>query len=290
MRVAAMIALGLRASIFLCVLVLGLRASIRDATVVFRSPYLLVSSVVSMYVMMPAVAIALATSFELHPAVKIALIALALSPVPPFLPQQVLKAGGAAPYTIGLLVASTVLSVVVIPVALEFFHRMLDVPLRLSGGQLTNVLLFTTVLPLALGMIIRRALPHAAERAMKPLSLVANVVLVLAALAVVLTYWRQLISLVGDGTLLVLIVFSIVGIVVGRALGGPSREQHTVLALSTASRHPAVAMVIAHATFPTQQLVAPAVLWALVTGAVVGGMYRARVKRRHEVLSLGGAN
>lgn len=277
--VGAMISLGLRVSIFLCVLVLGLRASFRDATHVLRSPYLLVSSFVAMFVMMPAVAVALATSFDLHPAVKIALVALAVSPVPPFVPQKELGAGGSSEYTIGLLAASAAASIVVVPAALAFFQRMFDMPLGLSGGGLVESVSITVLVPLLAGMALRAAAPALAQRLAKPVGIVANVVLVVAALVVLASRWRALGLLVGDGTLIALIVFSVVGVIVGHALGGPARENRTVLALSTASRHPAVALVIAHATFPNEKLAAPAVMWALITNAIVTSVYVARAKR-----------
>lgn len=280
MRVAAMISLALRASIVLGVLALGLRATWRDATFLLRAPYLLVSSFVSMYVVMPAVAVALVTSFELDPAVKVAIVALALSPVPPFLPQSELRVGGEAQYTIGLLVASAVLSIAVVPLALVFFHRTLGVPLGLSIGELVRVLAISVVVPLVMGMLLRARNPRSADRLARPLARIATGVIVLASVAIIASRWHGLVALIGDGTLLVLIVFSIVGVVVGHALAGPAPEHRTVLAQSTAARHPAVALVIAQATFPGQPNAVPAALWALLAGSVVTAIYGARARRR----------
>ena len=49
------------------------------------------------------VAVALAVAFDFTPVVEVALLALAISPVPPLLPGKEFKAGGRASYTIGLL-------------------------------------------------------------------------------------------------------------------------------------------------------------------------------------------
>jgi hypothetical protein len=45
-------------------------------------------------------------------------------------------------------------------------------------------------------------------------------------------------TLVGNGAVLPIIAFVLVGLVIGHLLGGPTPENRTALAFSTASRHP----------------------------------------------------
>lgn len=47
---------------------------------------------------------------------------------------------------------------------------------------------------------------------------------------------------------------------VGHPLGGPDLEDRTVLALSTASRHPGVAMAVAAANYPGNKVIGVAIL------------------------------
>jgi BASS family bile acid:Na+ symporter len=88
---------------------------------------------------MPPFAVAAALAFDLHPAVKIALVAVAVSPVPPFLPLKATKAGGARNYTIGLLVAASALAVVLVPLAVELvgavFGKPFAMPVTGSGDR-----------------------------------------------------------------------------------------------------------------------------------------------------------
>lgn len=111
MNIAALIPLALKASVFLNVFALGLNASPRDAACLFRKPGRLARLLLSMFVVMPLFAALIASAFDLHPAVKIALIALAVAPVPPVLPKKAMKAGGESSYAIGLLVAAALLSI-----------------------------------------------------------------------------------------------------------------------------------------------------------------------------------
>src|SRR5689334_20587568 len=98
MHPATLIPLALKASIVLTVFGLGLSARWGDAPSLLRRPGQLLRSLLAMTVIMPLFAVALAGAFALHPAVKIALVALAVSPVPPFLPKKELRAGGGTSY------------------------------------------------------------------------------------------------------------------------------------------------------------------------------------------------
>lgn len=109
----------LQVSIFLTVCSLGLQATVADTTFLFRRPALLLRSLLSMDVLMPICAAILAAAFHLHPAVTIALVFLAVSPVPPILPRAQLKLGATSHYIFGLLVSATLLSIITVPVTVE---------------------------------------------------------------------------------------------------------------------------------------------------------------------------
>jgi BASS family bile acid:Na+ symporter len=87
-------------------------------------------------------------------------------------------------------------------------------------------------------------------------------------------------SLLGNGTAAALAGFVLVGLAIGHALGGPVPENRTSLAIATATRHPGVALLLARANFPEEQLVVPAVLLYLLVNAVVAIPYLLWIKRR----------
>ena len=116
--------LAIKASIMLLVFGLGLHASPRDTTYLFRKPGLLLRSLLSMGVIMPLFATVIAEIFDLHSAVEIAIIALALAPVPPILPGKQEKAGGRASYAIGLLVTAALFAIVLVPAGVELMGKV----------------------------------------------------------------------------------------------------------------------------------------------------------------------
>jgi hypothetical protein len=113
-----------------------------------------------------------------------------------------------------------------------------------------------------------------------PLSHLATLLLIAALLPVQFTVVSGEISLIGHGTLLVLIVFVVICLVAGTLLGGPELSDRIVLALSTASRHPGVAMAIVSANRPNQKMVLPAILLYLTVSTIVSGVFVGWLRRR----------
>lgn len=284
MTLTAIILLILKLSIALNVLSLGLRATLADTTYLFRRPELLVRAFLSMNVLMPLLALIIAIRFSLHPAVKIALVALSVSPVPPIFPRKALKAGGKEDYTIGLLVAAGLLSIAVVPITLEIFQRVLGIPLHEPVRDVA-ILIFRTILgPLLLGIGLRAMIPSWAERFAKPVGVLGAVLLVLTVIPVLLGSAKLMFSLIGNGTLLAMTVFAAAGLVIGHLFGGTEFENRRVLSLATATRHPGMAIAIAHANFPDEKLALPAAaLYLLVAGILTA--IASRLESKSELAS-----
>ena len=94
MDLKQLVMLGLQVSIVCTVFGYGLKTTTAALLDVLRRPALLVRSVLSVLVIMPALAFALTRFLEVRHEVEVALVALAISPVPPLLPMKETKAGG----------------------------------------------------------------------------------------------------------------------------------------------------------------------------------------------------
>ena len=282
MSIATLLPILLRGSLALLLFALGLKATVRDTTYLFHQPRQLLRAFAAMFVVMPVTALILARGLDPHPAVKIALVALALSPLPPTFPQKAFKEGGRLAYVVGLLVAATLLAVPLIPLSLELIERYRDMPLQMRPTTVLGLGFWSLLLPLSVGIIIRRFAPAFAERAAGPIITTATVVLVLGVLPILLRVWPAMISLIGNGTLLAMSVFVLVGLATGHLLGGPNPDDRTVLAISTATRHPAIAIAIAQANFPDQKLAPAAVLLYVFVSVIAAVPYLKWSKRRQE--------
>jgi BASS family bile acid:Na+ symporter len=265
--------LALNISVGLAAFSLGLNASLRKALFLFRKPDDLGSALISMYAAMPAVAVAAALLFDLPPVVKIALVAYSISPIPPVLPAKAIRAGGDDSYAVGLLMAGSLLSIILVPLALELFQVIFDVPLQMTPAMVAAIMLKTILAPFAAGIAVRFVMPWFAARAAGPVATSSTALLVIALIPILVSKSEELLSLMGGGTLAALAIFAGVGVVVGHALGGPDNGDRTVLALYTSARHPGVAVAIAQTNFPDQPFVLSAVLLAVVVSALVALPY-----------------
>jgi bile acid:Na+ symporter, BASS family len=274
-RVAALV------SIVLLVFALGLRCPAGSAGYLFRKPGLLLRSLLAMNVVMPTIVILLIRYFELRPAVEVALAALAVSPVPPFLPGKQLGLVSRDQYVFGLLVASAVLSVVLVPVTTAILAQLIVHGSYVKVWTVTRIMLLTVLLPLGAGILVRRLSQLPLEHLGKMATRLGGVLLIAAVIGLIIAGFSALRSLIGDGTLLAFLLFTLLGLAIGHALGGPDAQNRTVLALATASRHPAVALAVATALVPQQRAAPAAVLLSLIVGLVAGMPYTQWRKRVH---------
>jgi BASS family bile acid:Na+ symporter len=288
MDLATLIPLGLKTSVAVMVFGLGLSSTFDDTSYLFRRPSEFVRSLLAMAIIMPLVATVLAAAFDLYPAVKIALIVLAVSPVPPLLPKKQRNAGGRASYAVGLLVAAALISIVSVPVAVELLGRGFGTASHhISFLAVVRLVMMTVLGPLLTGILFRSVAPAFAQRIVRPMSLIATLLLFSCAFAVLFSAWEPIVSLIGNGTIVALAAFIVIGLIAGHLLGGPDAEDRDVLALATAARHPGVALAIASANFPEQKLASAAILLYLVLSAILSIPYvtwRGRLAEKVEVM------
>jgi BASS family bile acid:Na+ symporter len=264
--------LAIQISILTTVFGFGLRATADDLLYVVRRPGLLARSLLAVFVIFPLLTLALEEMFNFPLAVEVLLVALAISPVPPLLPGKETKAGGNISFAIGLMAVLALVSIVAVPLVLKILQWAFSRQLGISPVAIAAVVLKSTLLPLVAGMAVRAVMPAIAQRIEKPVALIAKVLLPLALVILLAGSFSAMWAAIGNGTLLAMAIITVAGLAVGHLLGGPDPDHAVVLALSTACRHPAIALSIASANFPNLQF-APIILLYLIVNAIVGIPY-----------------
>jgi BASS family bile acid:Na+ symporter len=261
-------------SIAATVFAYGLHARWADVRFVLHRPRLLTMSLIALFVVTPALALAIVLTLDVPLAVQVAVVALALSPIPPLLPQKEMGAGGDPSYAIGLVVAVAVLAPVVVPALVDLLGRIMDRPYGVAASEVSGVIVTAVVVPLLAGMLVRRVWPRAAAAIRGPAVRVAGVALTVATLVLLVITAPQVWEIVDGWTLLAMFLFNAGALAVGHLLAGPPRSRSVVLALSCASRHPAIALSIATANYPGRNFAAAVILCLVVNAAVVGPYLR----------------
>jgi bile acid:Na+ symporter, BASS family len=280
MKLAELIRLALPLSIALTVFAFGLVARREDGWSLRRHRWLGLKSLLALDVVMPLLAVGIAAAARLEPSLEVALVALSVSPVSPLVPRKEVAAGGRDNYAVALLFGSALFAGPFLTLAIhllgEAFEREVTVPLMV----VLNTVLVTVLGPLIAAVVARALVPHDLLSRMAPaVRRVATVLLVLAFLPVALVAARDVPFLIGNGSLAAIGALVLGGLVAGHLLGGPARSDRTVLAFSTATRHPAVAIAIGTAAAPEEEHLTTAVILYVVVSSIASTLYVAWSER-----------
>src|SRR5260370_508266 len=166
------------AGIMLTVTSVGLRSRRADPLLLLRNPRLGVRAMVSMFVLMPLFVIGLTWVLPVvDQAAHAALIALAVSPMPPILPRRQVKVGAGGDYTVGLQVLASLFSIIIAPIFIWLAGQLEGVATVFDPAEALRVLAVTIGAPLAAGILIARLWPRAAALS-TPLARVSLLLLV----------------------------------------------------------------------------------------------------------------
>ncbi|WP_243841359.1 bile acid:sodium symporter family protein [Mycobacterium sp. DL592] len=278
MNWAAVAKLAFGLSLAVMVFGSGLGARFSDVTALLRRPGLLARSLIAVLVVAPVLAVVLVKAFDVHREVAIALVALSISPLPPLLPGRGAKAGGRHEYGLGLVLMLAVLAVPVIVAAAAILEAVFGRDYVAMPWSIARLLALSILAPLLAGMLVARFSPSTAKRLAGPIVAVQRWLLPIAMIALLVSSAPEMWSLLGGGTLLAVAIFVVGALGIGHLLGGPDRRDAAVLAFATACRHPATALALASANFPTTDEHAAIALYGLVT-AVAGGVYTLIARR-----------
>ena len=179
------------------------------------------------------------------------------------------------------------LAIVLVPLAVWILARLYGQDFAIAPGHIARIVSISTVLPLLAGLAVRAQLPSVAARIVAPVTILARALLMVGVLMLLVGRWQAIRAAAGDGTVVALAVFVAAALLAGHLVGGPEREHSVVLALSSAGRHPAIALSIAAANFPDERFGGTILLY-LIVSALLGLPYVAW-QRRHVAASIAAA-
>lgn len=217
------------------------------------------------FVLVPVLADLLIRIFALEAQHASGLLLLASSAGASFVVQLVRAADGDLARSAALLVLLMPVSVLYIPIVMPV---VLANP-ELSGfaskqigvGAIAGPLVVNILLPLAIGLAVRRFSERFAWRVQPFMGKTASVSVVVLLAATAVVNWRALVALVTDIAIVALLFFTAGAFVIGYLCGGRDSERRVVLGLGTGLRGAAAAFVVA-----TQTLEMPGTLVMVLGG------------------------
>ncbi len=235
----------------------------------FRSEQrLLLISLLSIFALTPMVAIAVIFWIDPPLVVRVAIASMSVSIIPPLLPWKQIQNEGGRHYAIGLTLIVAILAIGVVPASVDLLGKVSHHPYDVAPGEIAQYVFVIVVLPTMLGMAFACRWKDLAERISIPLAKIAGIGTLIAICIVLLSAIGDMPEVIGTRTILAMLAFNLIALGIGHLLGGPDPDRAVVLGLTSASRHPAVAISIASVAFPGEKFTAAVMLCVAINMAI----------------------
>jgi BASS family bile acid:Na+ symporter len=239
---------------------MGLSLTVGQILVPLRNYKLIVLALLANFVLMPLASFLIARLLHLDQPLTVALLLLGTASGAPFLPLLARISKGNLAFAVGLMVLLMVVTVVYMPLVLPLMLEGVSVdPMKIGRS-----LVFLMLLPLAIGLLVRARTSGIAAKIQPSLSRLSILSLALLIALLLITNMQNLLSLFGTRGVLASIFFIAAGAGIGWLLGGPHSDTRGVMALGTAQRNIAAALVVGGQNFNDPRVIVMVVVVAIV--------------------------
>lgn len=241
-------------------LAVGLSLTVGQIAAPLRNARLVSLALLANFVLMPLGALAIARLLRLDQALGVGLLVLGTAAGAPFLPKLAGIAKGNLAFAVGLMVLLMVLTVGYMPLVLPLLLEGVSV----NAAKIARSLVLLMLFPLGAGLAVKARYEAAAARVKPVLDRVSNLSLILLIALITVTNFDEVLDVFGTRGILAGIVFIVLGFGIGHLLGGPSLDARRVLALGTAQRNIAAALVVGGQNFTDPKVIVMVIVVANV--------------------------
>ena len=241
-----------------------------------RNVRLVVLSLVANFVLMPFSAFALWKVLWLDEPLGVGLLLLGCAAGAPFLPKLAELAKGNLAFAVGAMVLLMVVTVGYLPIVL---------PLLLPGvtvdpWKIARSLVLPMLLPLAAGLALKARYADLAARVKPVLDLISNVSFILLVLLITAANLDKVLQVFRTRGILAGLLLIAIGYGAGLLLGGSAADTRRVMALATAQRNIAAALVVASQSFDEPKVGVMVIVVAIVGLIILMPVSRGLANRR----------
>jgi BASS family bile acid:Na+ symporter len=241
-------------------LAMGLNLTVGQIITPLRNVRLVTLSLLVNFLLMPFVAVGLATLLRLDEPLGVGLLLLGSAAGAPFLPKLAQIAKADLAFAVGLMVLLMVITVGYLPLVLPLLLPGVSV----NPAKIARSLFLLMLLPLAGALAVKARFASFAARTKPVLDRLSNVSLILLVVLIAVANVNKVLAVFGTRGILAGLLFIAIGFAVGWFLGGPAADTRRVLALGTAQRNIAAALVVGSQSFSDPQVIVMVIVVATV--------------------------
>lgn len=232
-------------------LALGTSLTIAQIIQPLRNVRIVVLALIANFVAMPLAALFLAGALRLDEQFGFGLLVLGCTAGAPFLPKLAQRSGGDIAFAVGAMVLLMVVTIGYLPIVLPMLlHGVTVDPLKIARSLVVLMLV-----PLAAALVLKARRADVAARVKPVLDGISNISLILLLVLITAANINKVLQVFGSRAILAGLLFIALGFVIGWLLGGPGAGTRKVVALGTAQRNIAAALVVAGESFNDARVV-----------------------------------
>ncbi|MET0671995.1 MAG: bile acid:sodium symporter family protein [Microbacterium pygmaeum] len=265
---SASMTIGLPAGLAVVMFGLGLSLTPRDFARVLTQPKAVLVALVCQLLVLPAICFGLVLALQLPPVLAVGMMVLAASPGGAAANLYSHLFRGDVALNISLTAVNSVLAVLTLPLITNFalwYFEPFDDRLGMQWAKAVEVFAIVLV-PVVIGMLVRRGWPRFADRMDRPVRVVSVLVLILVVAAAVASNW----VLLRDNFLdlaLITVVFCLVSLSIGYVVPRwfrIGRRQAISTSFEIAMHNATLAIVVAQTVLDSVALSLPAAVYGVL--------------------------
>ena len=255
----------------------GLGMTFQQVTVLWRKPGKLAKSLLAVVVLVPFVTYGVlyvaSLIMEVPEEVFVGVMLFSAASGSALAPKLAEKMGADIGEATSLMVTLAIMTILSAPIVVAV---TMPPELTLSGADVAATIFKSVLLPLIVGLAIRTWWVRLADIITEPLTKLSNTLLNVIIILIIVKDLDVILSF-GLSILVMVLVLSVIYVLIGHLLGGPSLPDRITLGVSTAQRNGAIAMMVAAQALPEA---VPAIVAAGVVVLVVIVLYLGAIGRR----------
>ncbi|PQZ55083.1 MULTISPECIES: bile acid:sodium symporter family protein [unclassified Microbacterium] len=265
---SALTTIGLPVALGIIMLGLGLSLTLADFARVLKQPKAVIIALLCQLIVLPAICFGLVLAFQLPPILAVGMMMLAASPGGTTANLYSHLFRGDIALNISLTAVNSVIAVITLPVITNFaiaYFEPFDNRLGLQWSKALEVFAIV-LLPVALGMIVRRFWPRFAAGMDKPVRIASVVILIVVIAGAVASNWTLLVANFTQ-LALITVLFCLISLAIGFLVPRMLRvgkRQAIATSFEIGIHNATLAIVIAQSVLGSVELSLPAAVYGVL--------------------------
>jgi BASS family bile acid:Na+ symporter len=226
-------------------LAMGLSLTMAQIIAPLKNVRLVVLALLANFVLVPLLAYLIILIIPLEQSLAVGLAVLATAAGAPFLPKLVQGAKGDVAFGVGLMVLLMVVTIIYMPLVLPLLLQGVTV----NPWDIARSLIVLMLVPLALGLLFKSHSADTAAHWQPVMAKISSLTILLLLVVGLGLNVSNILSLIGTGGLVALLLFIVGSLAIGMVLGGREPGNRSVMGLGTAQRNVSAALVVTAQNF-----------------------------------------